>query len=88
MTASSEGTDEAVNTDSATVENLESWQLTLAEWKQRRDELRELGDEGALRAIGGLGTDHAHRVRLETALQQGKPVPQKVLADYPDLAQQ
>ena len=27
----------------------------------------------------------AHRYRIEQALKQGKPVPKKVLADYPEL---
>jgi hypothetical protein len=48
-------------------------------------ELRERGDEVALRAIGGMGTDHAHFYRVEQALKQGKIVPKQVLDDYPDL---
>ena len=70
---------------SANAEHLESWEMTFAEWKLRCDELRERGDEDALRAIGGLGTDNAHRYRVEQALKQGKPVPKRVLDDYPDL---
>lgn len=66
--------------------NLESWQMTLDEWKQRCNELRERGDEDALRALGGLSTDAAHRYRVEQALKDGKPVPDKALADYPKLA--
>ena len=67
-------------------EPCESWQMTLVAWKQRVNELRDLGDNEGLRAIGGLGTDYAHRVRLESALAEGKPVPPEVLRDYPDLA--
>jgi hypothetical protein len=63
----------------------ESWQMTLATWKQLRDELRDRGDEDALRAIGGLGTDAAHRYRVEQAIKQGKSIPKEVLDDYPDL---
>jgi len=66
-------------------EHLESWQMTLAEWKQRCNELREHGDEGALRAIGGLGTDFAHRYRVEQALKMSEAVPKEVLDDYPEL---
>jgi len=57
----------------------------LADWKRLKDELRERGDDDGLRAIGGLGTDAAHRYRVEQALKQGKPVPQEVLEDYPEL---
>jgi hypothetical protein len=64
----------------------ESWQMTLAEWRQLRDKLRERGDEEGLRAIGGLGTDYAHRYRVEQALKAGKPVPKEVLSDYAELA--
>ncbi len=63
----------------------EAWQMRLAEWTQLRDRLRESGDEEGLRAIGGLGTDFAHRYRVEQALRAGKPVPEKVLSDYPNL---
>jgi very-short-patch-repair endonuclease len=63
----------------------QSWQMTLATWKKRREELQERGDIEGLRAIGGLGADHAHRYRLQEALAQGKPVPPQVLRDYPDL---
>jgi hypothetical protein len=66
--------------------HLESWQMTLAEWKQRCNELRERDDEDALRTIGGLGTDFAHRYRVEQALKAGKEVPKSVLDDYPELA--
>ena len=60
--------------------------MTLNEWKERCNDLRERGDEDALRALGGLGTDFAHRYRVEQALKEGKSVPGKVLADYPTLA--
>ncbi|MEX2287141.1 MAG: AAA domain-containing protein [Planctomycetaceae bacterium] len=63
----------------------EVWQLTLAAWREQRDRLRIAKDEDGLRAIGGLGTDFAHRYRVEQALKEGKPVPKEVLDDYPDL---
>jgi len=69
----------------ATGKPLESWEMTLNEWKQRCDELRERGDEDALRSVGGLGTDFAHRYRVEQALKKGKPVPKNVLNEYPNL---
>jgi hypothetical protein len=63
----------------------ESWQMTLAEWRKIRAELQACGDVEGLRGIGGLGTEYAHRYRVEQALKQGKPVPPDVLKDYPDL---
>ncbi len=60
--------------------------MRLSEWKVACEKLRERGDTEGLRAIGGLGTDYAHRYRVEQALKQGKPVPQEVLDAYPDLA--
>ena len=78
---------ESTTPPSPTAEQRESWQMTLAEWKRIRDELRERGEEQALRAIGGLGSDAAHRVRLEKAFEQGKPVLKEALYDYPELAE-
>jgi hypothetical protein len=71
---------------SANTRPLESWEMPLSQWRQRCEELRKVGDTAGLRAIGGLGTDHAHRYRVECALKDGKPVPKEVLAGYPDLA--
>lgn len=67
---------------------MESWQMTLAEWKQRCVELRERGDEEGLRAIGGFTTDFAHRFRVEQALKAGKFLPSRVLDDYPELREE
>jgi len=64
---------------------LDSWQMTFDEWKRRCSELRERGEEDALRALGGLGTDFAHRYRVEQALKEKQPVPDRVLAAYPEL---
>lgn len=66
-------------------ERREPWQMTLTEWKRRREELRSIGDQEGLRAIGGLGTEIAHRAKVEQAVREGKSVPAEVLADYPDL---
>ena len=64
----------------------EAWQIPFAEWKKLRDELRECGDNEGLSAIGGLGTDFAHRFKVKLAIEQGKAIPLEVLKDYPDLA--
>ncbi len=64
----------------------ETWRMTLSEWKQLREELRQRCDKEGLKRIGGLTSDFAHRFRVAEALKQGKPVPQEVLDDYPDLA--
>ena len=68
-----------------TATQLDSWEMTLAEWKQKCAELRERGDDDGLRAIGGHGKDFAHRYRVQQALKKGKAVPKRVLADYPEL---
>jgi len=38
-----------------------------------------------LRAIGGLGTEIAHRAKVGQAVKEGKSVPDEVLAEYPEL---
>lgn len=63
----------------------EAWQMRKVEWKQRVERARHEGDESRLRVIGGMGTDAAHRFRVQQALSEGKPVPPEVLEDYPDL---
>ena len=62
-----------------------AWQIPFAEWQSVRKQLQEKGDVEALRDIGGLTTDCAHRYNVEQAVKQGKPVPREVLKDYPDL---
>ena len=69
------------------IEERESWQMPLAQWKKLREELQARGDTEGLRRIGGLGTAIAHRAKVEQAVRQGKAVPDDVLADYPDLRQ-
>ncbi len=70
----------------------EAWQMPLAIWREVRDYLRRACEDGndpeseaRLRVIGGMTTDAAHRVRVERAIQEGKPVPPEVRADYPAL---
>lgn len=64
---------------------VESWQMTLSEWRARKSELSANNDVEGLRRIGGFGADYAHRYRVEQALREGKSVPTIVLRDYPDL---
>jgi hypothetical protein len=68
------------------------WQMTLTEWRELRQSLQDRWNrtkdgsaEAALREIGGLTTDYAHKYRVNEALQQGLAVPSFVLAEYPDL---
>jgi hypothetical protein len=70
----------------------EAWQMPLAQWRKLRDELlrdwKENNNSKAqerLRAIGGMTSDAAHRARVKQAIEEKKPVPDDVRADYPDL---
>ncbi len=55
-------------------ENRAPWQMTQAEWMQGRP----VGTSPAMHRM------HHYRY-VEEALSEGRPVPQNVLADYPDL---
>jgi hypothetical protein len=54
--------------------------LTVAKY---RDALKKA--DNAYKLKRGAEIDIAHRAAVETALEEGKPVPAEVLADYPDL---
>ena len=68
--------------------NVEVWRIPFPLWKEAVQVLREQGNTACLRKLGGMATDRAHRVRVERALQEGKPVPVEVLKDYPDVRRQ
>lgn len=70
----------------------EPWQMTLSEWRQEvlrlKSQLQDMQDSEAeqrLRDIGGMTSDAAHRHRVKRAIEESKPVPPEVRADYPDL---
>jgi very-short-patch-repair endonuclease len=73
----------------------ESWEMTVNEWKEtclrmldQWDAKKEPSVEAEITRLGGwncrLGVG-AHKHRLKQALIDGRPVPDRVLADYPDL---
>jgi hypothetical protein len=63
----------------------DSWEMTLAEWKQAVAILKAFEDDEGLTMIGGHGHEHAHKARIIAATQRGIKVPDQVLRDYPDL---
>lgn len=61
----------------------EPWQHTKSEWSAKIK--AEYGRQGFPDLVAKQATDATHRREVETAIRDGKPVPAKVLADYPDL---
>ncbi len=65
---------------------LESWQMTLDEWKQRCKELRNAMTRMPCEQLALVVLILAHRYRVELPLKEGKAVPEKVFDDYPNLS--
>lgn len=61
------------------LEEKEIWQLTRAEYDKK------FGKRDTKKHSTVTGRFHPHKSAVETALNQGKPVPKEVLKDYPDL---
>jgi hypothetical protein len=59
----------------------ELWKMTKAEYEAKHGKPKTKGP-GSTTATGGFSS---HKSAVEIALSRGLPVPDKVLADYPDL---
>jgi hypothetical protein len=59
------------------------WRMTKEQWSKTVK--AEYGMQGFPDLTAKLQTDATHRKEVEMALESGKPVPPKVLKDYPDL---
>jgi len=59
--------------------SIELWQMTKSEYE------KEYGQPRKNTTV--TGSFSAHKNAVETAINQGRKVPDKVLADYPDLSE-
>ena len=65
-----------------TPDGKEDWEVTQAEYVEYGHTIGSTLPRDLL-IVGSKG---AHRMHVKLALKLGKPVPDKVLADYPDLS--